>query len=234
MRVIGAMTRKVMFPIMAGIQDDAQRVQRGVSEMQYGLAVVMAPACLGLWAICDVIVALLLEPEWAPVAVVMAYGALQAFMALFSDVNMVLLSSQGRARFQFYWALFAMLIRVVVLLIIAPYGLEAVVAGQLALTIFLNMVNTTISHRLVGQPLLPRLRVVVRPVLSASFMAMALVACNQTFAGFGSGWFAEAVWCACLVALGAVLYAASQLLIDRARFMELVMRVISLRKGDKA
>jgi len=233
-RVIGAMTRKVMFPIMATIQDDDHRVRRGTIEMQYGLAVILAPVCLGLWALSDVIVALLLAPEWAPAAVVLAYGSLLAFTTLFADVNMVLLSSQGRARFQFYWAAFDVLIRVSLLLLIVPYGLEAILAGQLALTAFLVATSMVIAHRLVGQPLSPRLQVTVRPILSASFMAITLVACNQTFMGFGSGWFAEASWCACLVALGAVLYVSGQLLIDRTRFVQLGMRMISLRKGGKA
>lgn len=233
-RVIGAMTRKVMFPIMAGIQDDAQRVGRGVVEMQYGLAVVLAPVCLGLWAVSDVAVAVLLAPEWAPAGMVVAYGALQAFTSLFGTVSVVLLSSQGKVRFQFLLAIFSILVRVPVLLLVVPYGLEAVLAGQLAITVLLVGISTTVAHNLVGQPLLPRLQVTVRPILSACVMAMGIVACKQIFTGFGDGWVAEAFWCACLITLGGVLYLSGQLLIDRTRFMELASGLINLRRGGGA
>lgn len=128
-QIVVQMARKVMFPILSQIQDDDARMERGILEVQYGLVLIMAPVCLGLFALASPIVTLILGPGWEMVAVIMGFTTMRALIDVFSNVNSVLFSSKGHARFQFQWSIFAFVTNLAVLLISVQYGLVALMAA---------------------------------------------------------------------------------------------------------
>lgn len=229
LRIIVSMVRKVMFPIMASIQDDADRMSRGLLEVQYGLVVVMAPICLGLWALAGPTVTLLLGPGWEMVAAIMGFTTLRAFLNVYTDVNAIVFSAKGQAKFQFHWSIFSLLANVLVLLMSASFGLIAVVASRLALSLVLVPINSWFAVRLLGLPLMDRMWVTMRPILSAVAMAAAVSLTDQALAPH----LGTVPRLAVGVPLGILCYITAELLIDRGRFLPLARRLIALRRGRK-
>lgn len=225
LRVIGQMVRKVMFPIMSTIQDDDDRMARGMMEIQYGLALVMAPVCLGLWALSEPVVRIVLGAGWEMVAVLLGFTTLRAFFLVFTDVNTVLFSAKGQAKFQFQWSIFSLVLNTSVVLISVSYGLVVMVAARLALMVFLVPLHSWFAGRLVGLSVLDRYRVIVGPVVSACVMAAVVVVCDDLLAA-GTGVFARSVTRVLLmIPMGAVIYILCELLIDRRRFMNTVQHL---------
>lgn len=229
LRITVQMVRKVMFPVMASIQDDDARLRRGYIGMQYALMVVMAPIAFGLWAIAGPTVDLLLGQGWEMVTVLMGYMTIRSLFSTFNDLNSVVFSAKGWAKFQFKWSVFSGILGVGTLLLTVNYGIEAVVAGKLALAILLTPVNSYFALRLISQPAGEVVKVLIRPLMSAFAMALAVAWVQQQLAlgatGLGSvGPLLQLFIC---IPLGGVLYLAAEMLIDRGRFVPLVRQILS-------
>jgi O-antigen/teichoic acid export membrane protein len=171
LRITVQMVRKVMFPIMATIQDDDVRMRRGYIAMQHGLMIVMAPVALGLWVVAEPVVDILLGDGWDMVAVLMGYLTIRSVFSTFNDINAVIFSAKGWARFQFHWSIFSAILTIGTLLVTVNYGIEAVVAGKLFLNILLTPFNSYFALRLIGQPAGEVIAVLARPIISAGIMA---------------------------------------------------------------
>lgn len=216
MRTVVTMVRRVMFPIMASIQDDLQRMRRGLLEVQYGMVVVMAPVCFGLWALAWPIVRLLLGPGWEPAAALMGYATLTALFTVYTDVNAIIFSARGHARFQFLWSVVSLLANVAVLLLTVSSGIVAMAAARLALTLVLVPVNSWFAVRLVQMPLKDRLLVTLPPLVSAACMAGIVWAMDLWLAGAGASHYLRL---AIGVPLGILAYILLEMGVDRRRFL---------------
>lgn len=224
LRITVQMVRKVMFPVMAIIQDDDARLRRGYLAMQHGLMTVMAPIAFGLWAVAHPAVRLLLGPGWEMVAVLMGLTTLRTMFSTFNDLNYVIFSAKGWVRFQFRWNIFSAIAIVCTLLFTVRYGIVAVTAGKLVLTILLTPLNSYFVLRLIGQRPGEVVDVLGRPILSAAIMGM-VVAWVQSRLDMAAA--AQLLVC---IPLGVVLYVSLELLIDRRRVMDLVQQAMSRRR----
>lgn len=216
MRIVVTMVRRVMFPIMASIQDDLVRMRRGLLEVQYGLVVVMAPVCFGLWALAWPIVRLLLGPGWEPAAELMGYATLTALFMVYTDVNSIVFSARGQAKFQFLWSILSLVANVTILLLTVSYGIVAMAAARLALTMVLLPVNNWFADRLVQMPMMDRLLVSLPPLVSAACMAGIVWAMDLWLAGEGASHYLRL---AIGVPLGILAYILLEMVVDRRRFL---------------
>jgi O-antigen/teichoic acid export membrane protein len=226
LRITVQMVRKVMFPIMATIQNDDARMRRGYIAMQHGLMTVMAPIAFGLWAVAEPTVAILLGKGWEMVAVLMGYLTIRSLFNTFNDLNSVIFSAKGWAKFQFKWSLFSATIGIITLLSTVDYGIEAVVAGRLVVAILLTPLNSYFALKLIAQPPGEVVLVLIRPLLSAFAMALVVSAVQRQLT------VGPALQLALCIPLGAVVYIAGELLLDRARVLPLLRQIRSRgRKG---
>lgn len=229
LQIVVQMARKVMFPILSQIQDEDARFARGITEVQYGLVLIMAPVCLGLWAIAEPIVFLVLGPGWEMVAVIMGFTTIRAVFEVYSSVNSVLFAAKGEAKFQFKWSILTLFVNLVVLLSMVPYGLVAMMAARLAITFVMTLANTFFAVRLIKLSILDVIRATYQPIVSAILMAVVVKSIDATLIRFGLDLDILRVLIA--VPVGATAYVCCELLIDRARFIESYGRIKSMRKN---
>lgn len=216
MRIVVTMVRRVMFPIMSSIQDDLDRMRRGILDVQYGMVVVMAPVCFGLWALAWPSVRLLLGPGWDTAAALMGYSTLTSLFTVYTDVNAIIFSARGHAKFQFYWSVVSLAANVAVILLAVPYGIVALAAARLGLALVMVPINSWFAVRLLGMPLWDRILVTLGPLASAAGMAGIVWLADTQLAGAGAG---HILRLAAGIPLGVLAYLALELLIDRRRFL---------------
>ncbi len=229
LRITVQMVRKVMFPVMASIQDDDARLRRGYIGMQHGMMVVMAPIAFGLWAVAEPIVSIVLGKGWEMVAVLMGYMTIRSLFSTYNELNYVIFSAKGWARFQFRWSIFSALVSVATLLATVRYGIEAVVAGKLAVAVALTPINAWFALRLISQPAGEVVRVLIRPLASAFVMALivAWVQRHLALGAAGLGPLGPVLQLVICIPLGGVIYLAAEMLIDRARIVPLGRQILS-------
>lgn len=225
LRITVQMVRKVMFPIMATIQDDDARMRRGYLAMQHGLMMIMAPVAFGLWAVADPVVALLLGPGWEMVATLMGLLTIRSVFNTFNDLNSVIFSAKGWAKFQFKWSIFSAIATIGALLVTVNYGIVAVVAGRLAITILLTPINSYFALRLISQSPWEVVNVLGRPALSGAIMGVAVSILQVEISAMAS--VVQLVIC---IPVGIAIYLAAQMVLDRARFVALLRQLIARRR----
>ncbi|OWJ84116.1 hypothetical protein CDV52_09545 [Haematobacter missouriensis] len=218
LRIVAQMVRKVMFPILSRVQNDDVRMREGILGVQYGLVLIMAPMCFGLWALADPIIDVLLGPDWQMVATLMGFMTLRVFFLLFNEVNTIVFSAKGQARFQFRWNIFALLANVAVILAAVPFGLVAVVAAQLGLCLVLVPVNTWFASRLVKMSAARRFTVALPPIMSAVLMAVVVHLVDQRL-----DWHPVARLLLG-VPLGVILFGISEMIVDARRFRPILQQ----------
>lgn len=215
-RIVVTMARKVLFPILSSLQKDRARMAGAYLDIQHAMVAVMAPACIGLAAVAEPFVDVVLGPQWGPAAPLIALVALQMLLIPVAETNQTVLAAMGRARFQFAWVVFGTVLSLGALWLAIPRGIEAAILARMAVSITLMPLLSTYTMRQMGLPLTSLMRVLWAPLFSAVAMGLAVrFAVSQIEAPalvrllFG-------------VPLGAVLYAGLLLLLDRRRALGLL------------
>jgi O-antigen/teichoic acid export membrane protein len=223
-RIIVQMVRKVMFPIMSTIQDDDARLRRGYLALQHGLMTLMAPVAFGLWAVATPLVSLLLGKGWEMVAVLIGLVSIRLLFLTVNDLNNVIFSAKGWARFQFKWSLFAAVMNIGTLLLMVSYGIVAVTVGRLALSILLVPVQSWFVQRLIGLHPLQLVGALVPPILSGFLMGLGVWQLEERLS------FGPVAQLAICIPVGCLLYILAEMLLDRKRFLPLLRQLAHRRQ----
>lgn len=219
-RIIVQMVRKVMFPIMSTIQDDDARLRRGYLSLQHGLMCLMAPVAFGLWAVANPLVAILLGKGWEMVATLIGLVSIRLLFLTVNDLNNVIFSAKGWAKFQFKWSLFLAVVNIGTLVLMVSYGIVAVTAGRLVLSILLVPVQSWFVQRLIGLRPVDLISVLIRPILSALLMGILVWQLEERLTA------GPVVQLAICIPVGIALYLAAQMVIDRARFLPVLRQML--------
>lgn len=213
--VVQAVAR-VMFPILSAIQGDLPRVRQAYLKIQHAIVVVMAPICLGITAVADPFVRVLLGPGWEPVVGLLILLSIRGLFTAVNRVNGALLAAQGQARMQFRWSVFSAAVYITGLALAAPYGVMAAIGTQLALVAVTSPVYAMFALRQIRQGWAGFLGSIVRPLGSAVVMCLAVRALLSMLA------LSAVAELLIGMAVGATIYAAIMLAIDRDRVLPLL------------
>ena len=185
---------------------------------------VMAPMALGLWALAEPVVELMLGPDWETVSVLLGYLTVRAAFHSVGDINGLMISAKGWGRFQFYSSLASMSLFIGVLLITVDHGLVAIVAGRLALAFVMTLVNCHFVLRMINQNPWELLEVLSRPIFSAMVMTAAIVGLQSYLSNNA------VIQLAAGIPLGIVVYTAMELLIDRRQMLPLLTQMLRSKR----
>ena len=204
---------------MSTIQDDKERLWRAYLTTVRGLVLVMAPICLGIWALALPITELLLGKAWLPVSELLGYLTIAALLTTVAEVNSAIFASKGRARFLFRWNILSAVMNIAVLLLAVPFGVVAVVIGKMAVNFVLVPLHTYFLVRLLEQKPWPVLGAVWKQSLAAAIMALLVYLLDGRLATEG---LPPIPRLAIGAATGVFLYVGLMFAIDRKRSLEMV------------
>lgn len=216
MLIVVQAVARVLFPVLSAIQDDLPRTRQAYLNVLHAIMAIMGPVCLGLVAVADPFVTVLLGPGWDPVVPLIMLMAFRGLFAAFGRVNGSLLSAQGQARLQFRWSILSAIVSALTLLIAAPHGVITAIAAQTCATCILSPVYGHLAMRQIGQGWSGALLSMARPLLAAGAMCLAVrgllhVLDLPTLFELILG-----------ILFGAVIYAIAMLLIDREKTLTLI------------
>ena len=210
-KVVVQVAHKVLFPILASVQTDRARVGTAYLDIQFGMALLMVPAFLGIAATAHPLVGFLLGAEWIPAIPLIQLTAIQMLWQPIQNTNQVVLSSLGFAKFQFYWTLVSGVLSLGALVLAVPWGIEAAVAARVLVIMLTTPLLSAYTMRQMDMPPKALLNVLAGPLVAG--VAMGLVV----------SWTArrltlpDAGLLAVCVPLGVTVYIAILLIIARHR-----------------
>jgi PST family polysaccharide transporter len=150
MQVIGVL-QPALFPALAEIQHDTERVRRAYLRANRLITFVTFPAMFGLLAVADPFVNGLLGSAWAGVIPLIQILAMAGLLNTVANPTGWLFQSQGRTDWMFRWSLFASSARVLGFCIGVWIGtVEAVAWSYTIGGIFLTPLVVALAGRLVN------------------------------------------------------------------------------------
>lgn len=145
---LSSVVSRVAFPVFSKLQDDPVRLRNGLRRAMRTLAFLQFPAMLGLAAVAEPLVLFLLTDKWAP-----SIPFLQAlcFVGLLHPIHMLnvnVLMAQGRTGLLLRLELIKKGLLVATLAVTAPFGILAIIWGQVAMSVIGLAINTHYTRRL--------------------------------------------------------------------------------------
>lgn len=232
MQTLNPIVTRVAFPVFARIQDDDARLDRGYLQVIQAIAFVSMPVYLGMFAVAEPLINLLLGAGWEPVVgLFQILVVLGVFYSLGNPVGSLLLA-KGRADIGFWFNVFVLLVSVFAILAGSRWGVYGVAWALVAVCVaVLFPAGSWLRWRLFRMSP-TRFVGSFAPFLALSaFMALVVAAAGWMLDGIGP----DVARLGALSILGAAIYLSGVWLTKRSFLKEVfyMARGVPLSSGGK-
>lgn len=165
----------VAHSLMSSLQAEQEKVREAFLIVLFGSSLLAFPLFSGMALIADPAIPLIFGEQWQGAVV-----AVQAFsvIGLMSSVGIVqgaLMTSQGRADWWFWYQLVMQAANLPLIIIMVPYGLDAVLIAIMIKVIVFWPVSVALTMRLLGASVTQYVRALAVPTLATLAMATLVV-----------------------------------------------------------
>lgn len=162
----------VMFPALAGCQDDIGSVKRILRRMLKTTTFLVFPALLGLAVIADPLVVLVLTEKWLPCSPFLQVSCVTFAFWPIHVANLQVIKALGRSDIFLTLEVMKKALVVAAILVTLPYGLMAMVVGQAATSFMSIAINARPNSRLIDYSIREQLTDILPNLLAALSMAV--------------------------------------------------------------
>ena len=166
---ITGILQRVTFPVLSSIQDDDERLRETYRKFLRLSAFVVFPLMIGLLAVADPLIRLLLTEKWAGVILLLQILCLSQMWYPIHAINLNLLQVKGRSDLFLRLEIIKKIIGVSVLCITLPLGLIAMCCGMIATSLIGLFINTYYTGKLIQVGYLEQMKDLL-PILGNSFL----------------------------------------------------------------
>ena len=208
------MVSRVTFPVFSTVQNDPARLKRGLKKALTTLVLINFPLMIGLGLVARPLVLVLLTEKWAPCV---PYLQLLCLVGLFYPlhvINLNVLLAKGRSDLFFRLEIFKKVICVLNIIITCPWGIVAMISGQIVASVVCYYLNSFYAGRLIAYPLREQVLDFLPYLGVTSLMGATVYAWN--WVPFTSAWALLATQ----IATGTLVYTLLCCLFDLSAFSE--------------
>lgn len=173
---LGGVIGRVAFPAFSEIQDDPARLKNGFRKALRAVALVIFPMMIGLLVCARPLVLTLLTEKWSPAV---PYLQLLCIVGLFyplSLINLNVLLAKGRSDLFFRLEVMKKALIVIVLAITWRWGIEAIIGGQIVVSIVAYYLNSYYNGTIVGYGFRAQVHDLLAYLVAAGMMGLVVFA----------------------------------------------------------
>ena len=169
-----------LFPALAAVADDPERLRRGYQRAQALVTAIALPAGLGFALVADPTVRLALGEKWVlAIGVIQVVGAYYAFATLGSLVGPVAIA-KGATQLLFRRSLQALIVRIPIILVgMYFWGFLGLLYGSAVAGMLIIAINMRTVSSLIDLPVIRQLAANGRTLAAAISMAAAVIAMQR-------------------------------------------------------
>lgn len=167
----GSLLARVALPMFSEASRDRAVLHRGVQLSIRGVMLLHAPAMLGMVALAEPLVLLLLGRQWLPAVPILQVLCIAGVLYPLHSINLYALMAQGHSGLMFRLEVAKKTIGVVLILIGAMFGVMGIAWSQVAFSLVAMAINTRYTRRLLGYGPSAQLRDLAPALLAATLMA---------------------------------------------------------------
>lgn len=169
---IYGLVQGVLYPSLCKVQDDKERLKNGYRQFIRLSSYVVFPMMIGLAAVADPFIHLILKDQWAGAIPILQILCLSGVWYPVSAINITFPNILGRSDLYLKSVIWNKAVEVIILVATAPFGLMAMVIGKLIITAINLVINTHYTRVLVGYGLLTQLKDIISVIVHTLIMGV--------------------------------------------------------------
>ena len=174
--------QRVTYPVLCKIQDDDERLVGAYRRFLRVSAFLIFPLLVGLSAVADPLVLLLLKEQWLYAATLLKILCFSMMWYPIHSINLNLLQVKGRSDLFLKLEVMKKIIGIAILCGTLPFGLVVMCAGQIVSSVLCLAINTHYTGKLIRVGFVRQMRDLA-PVLALSLAMWVVVTGVQTLVG---------------------------------------------------
>lgn len=171
---LNAIISRVTYPILSSIQDDDARL--GVAYRKYIKlsSFLIFPLMLGLAAIADPLINLLLTDKWSGIVILLQILCLDWMLDHLSQINLNLLLIKGHSDWALRLEIVKKVIATLILIVSIPFGIEIMCWGRVLYSVIATYLNTHYTERLIKLSFKEQMKDIFPSLLLAMIMGLSV------------------------------------------------------------
>lgn len=169
---IYGLVQGVLYPSLCKIQDDKERLKSGYRQFIKLSSFVVFPMMIGLAAVADPFIHLILKDQWAGAIPVLQLLCFSLVWYPISAINITFPNILGRSDLYLKSVIWNKVIEVIVLVATVPFGLMAMVVGRIITSIACTSYNTLRTKQLIDYGLYAQIKDVASIFVSSLLMGV--------------------------------------------------------------
>jgi teichuronic acid exporter len=201
MHLITSTVARVIFPILAKVQGDLEKIKEAVLTATSRTAFLVLPLYFGLFVLADAFVAIAFGPKWESMVLLIRIMSISFIVQSIGNVAGPLMLALNKTKMMLRITATGAIFYFVVLLILIPHGLTVVAIGYAAANSLIGSIALLVALHFAKISIKDYLRSISHPLAYALVMTLAVLGLKFVLP-------AESLWgFALLVGSGATVYA---------------------------
>jgi len=169
----------VLFPKLASEQDDKIRVKMITRSSIRFNSYLMSPLMLGLAAVAEPFVRVLLTDKWLPCVPLLQLFCVFYFFQPMHNANIQALKALGRSDISLYLEIIRDVIQIIVLIAVMRISVNAIVVSMTVMSVLFTALNAFPNKRLINYSFREQIIDILPTLLMSSFMAFVVILIGQ-------------------------------------------------------
>jgi len=144
---------RVTFPVFSSVQDDISRLKKGVRKALTTLNLLNFPMMIGLLVTAKPLVLVLLTEKWLPCVPYLQLLCIMGLSYPLHLINLNVLMAKGRSDLFLRLEILKKILVVIAIAVTYRWGIQAMIYGQIGVSLLAYYLNSYYTGRLIGYPL---------------------------------------------------------------------------------
>ena len=225
-RTLASTVGRVTFPVFSTIQDDPEKLKKGMKKVLQIIVFINFPMMLGLAAISHSLVLLLLTEKWLPCIPYLRLLCIVGVMYPIHLINLNVLQALGKSNLFLRLEVIKKVLIVISIVITYRWGILAMIYGQIITSLLAYYLNAYYNKKFINYSIFEQVRDISPYLFTAIFMA--ILVCFVAYLPFRS----SLLLLICQIATGSLIYIALCYFLKLKAFIEvkcIIVDKLSLR-----
>lgn len=152
-KTLGSVFNRVAFPVFSAIQDDNERLKNAVRKTLRTMVFFNFPMLLGLVAVADPLIEVVLTEKWLPASGYFKLLCLVGLFYSFQVVNGEILKTKGKSGWVLKLEIISKTVMIISILITWRWGITAIILGQIFTALVSYLIGSYYVWKIIGYSL---------------------------------------------------------------------------------
>ena len=178
-KTLGSVFNRVAFPVFSAIQDNNERLRNAVRKTLRTMVFFNFPMLLGLVAVADPLIEVVLTEKWLPASNYFKLLCLIGLFYSFQVVNGEILKTKGRLDWVLKLEIISKTVMIISILVTWRWGITAIILGQMFTALISVLIGSYYVWKIIGYSLLQQLKDVFIYFVLAGSMYLLVISISR-------------------------------------------------------